>query len=321
MDWNFAIERNRDALKRVLAALVAMAGLVGSDAKFPSSLWGRGATAAGRPRAMEMALGAPSARSHAEGQDGAGRPTLPRHLHRAVLRLLRPAEAAARRLVIMAARGVVVTLPPARARKPKPAPPIQRPGTVTGIWMPPHLSREADRTSRARRRAPVFRPLPLFDPLPRTGFARRRPSGTPRLCLPGFSAPHPVPPERPSKGFPHLGPDDAIDAARLALRLGAVGRALDDLPAHARRFARWRMRAARDAAGAQDQNHDAAGAQNQNRGTTGASETQNPGRRERVWPLRPGLLSASRRAGHEVHEILRDAHSLAAQALEHPDSS
>jgi len=27
MDWNAAIERNREALKRVLAALVAMAGL------------------------------------------------------------------------------------------------------------------------------------------------------------------------------------------------------------------------------------------------------------------------------------------------------
>ena len=26
MDWNMAIERNREALKRILAALVAMAG-------------------------------------------------------------------------------------------------------------------------------------------------------------------------------------------------------------------------------------------------------------------------------------------------------
>ena len=29
MDWNAAIERNREALKRVLATLVAMAGLAG----------------------------------------------------------------------------------------------------------------------------------------------------------------------------------------------------------------------------------------------------------------------------------------------------
>jgi hypothetical protein len=61
MDWNAAIEKNREALKRVLTMLVAMAGLAGGA-------------------------------------------TLPRHLHRAVLRLLRPAEAAARRLVIVAAR-------------------------------------------------------------------------------------------------------------------------------------------------------------------------------------------------------------------------
>ena len=68
MDWNAAIERHRDTLKCILAALVAMAGL-------------------------------------ADGRAG----TLPRHLHRAVLRLLRPAEAATRRLVIVAARGIVVS--------------------------------------------------------------------------------------------------------------------------------------------------------------------------------------------------------------------
>jgi hypothetical protein len=95
MDWNAAIEKNREALKRLLAALVAMAGL-------------------------------------ADG--GAG--TLPRHLHRAVLRLLRPAEAATRRLIIVAARGVVVTLPPSRPRRAKPAPTILRNGVGTGILMP-----------------------------------------------------------------------------------------------------------------------------------------------------------------------------------------
>jgi hypothetical protein len=72
MDWNAAIERHRDTLKCILAALVAMAGLAD------------------------------------------GRTTLPRHLHRAVMRLLRPAEAAARRLIIAQARGLVVAL---RARK------------------------------------------------------------------------------------------------------------------------------------------------------------------------------------------------------------
>ena len=68
MDWNAAIERHRDTLKRILAALIAMAGLADC------------------------------------------RSTMPRQLHRAVLRLLRPAEAAARRLIIAQARGLVVAL-------------------------------------------------------------------------------------------------------------------------------------------------------------------------------------------------------------------
>ena len=36
MDWNLAIEKNREALKRILATLVAMAG----GAAFTSPLWG-----------------------------------------------------------------------------------------------------------------------------------------------------------------------------------------------------------------------------------------------------------------------------------------
>lgn len=66
MDWNAAIEVNRQALKGVLAALVAMAGLAGE------------------------------------------RPVMSRHLRCAVLRLLRPAEAAARRLVIVLAQTMPV---------------------------------------------------------------------------------------------------------------------------------------------------------------------------------------------------------------------
>src|SRR6478752_5922372 len=96
MDWQLAIEKNREALKRVLAMLVAMAGL--SD-----FVTGGNAVMAG---------------DHADRR--AAQATLPRHLHRFVLRLLRPAEAAARRLIIVAARGLVVELSPQRAAKPKP---------------------------------------------------------------------------------------------------------------------------------------------------------------------------------------------------------
>jgi hypothetical protein len=66
MDWNAAIEKHREALKGIVAALVAMAAGAGLV-------------------------------SHGCGVAPA---TLPRHLHRAVLRLLRPAESAARRQVI-----------------------------------------------------------------------------------------------------------------------------------------------------------------------------------------------------------------------------
>ena len=118
MDWNAAIEKNREALKRVLAMLVAMAGL------------------------------GPHPEVRAEGEP---RRTLPRHLYRAVLRLLRPAEAATRRLVIVAARGIVVALPPVRPRKPKPATIILRNGKGTGILMPPHLRPQASPSRTAPR--------------------------------------------------------------------------------------------------------------------------------------------------------------------------
>jgi len=38
MDWTFAIERNREALKRILAMLVGMAGLVGEGAPTPRAI-------------------------------------------------------------------------------------------------------------------------------------------------------------------------------------------------------------------------------------------------------------------------------------------
>lgn len=250
MDWNAAIEKNREALKRVLAMLVAMAGLDDRPA------------------------------------------TLPRHLHRAVLSLLRPAEAAARRLIIVAARGIVVALPPARPRKPQPAQAILRNGIGTGIVMP--------RGFRSKACTPTARLcLPLFDPLPRWN-ARARPAanGIPRISLPGVTAPFPVSPRRPPA------PDDQLDATHLALRLGALASALDDLPREARRFARWKARRDRVLAA---------------------------GRIHRVTPLRPGKPPGGRLAHYDpdaprrknirdVDEILAHAHALARYALS-PDTS
>ena len=263
MDWNAAIEKNRQALKSVLAMLVAMAGLAGEGA------------------------------------------TLPRHLHRAVLRLLRPAEAAARRLVVVAARRLAVP-PPAlpRLRKPKPTSTILRNGVGAGILMPPGFRPQASLS----RTAPHTLALPLFDPLPGWG-GRHRPvaRGVPRISVPGYSVPFPVP--RPPS------PDDPVDARRIVLRLQTLGRVLDNLPAEARRFARWRCRTA---VGVQNgESRDAAGAQSKSRDVAGAQNRKTHGRLRRVWPLRPGRPPGWRRSSvHEVHEILNVTHGLAIWAME-----
>jgi hypothetical protein len=330
MDWDKAIERNHEALKRVLAMLVAMAGLTGGAA-FTSPLRGgrREASGGGDDPAITPTRRSDDRRPPHKGEVKSEiRPTLPRHLYRAVLRLLRPAEAAVRRLIIVAARGLVVTLPPARPRKPKPKPTILRNGVGTGILMPrgyrgpppltPPLKGEGVvnaasslatnaiganasespsplwggvRGGGETARSPGFR---LFDPLPRWGRrARPRACGVPRISVPGFTQPFPI--RLPS-------PDDPVDAARLTLRLEALASALDDLPGQARRFARWRAR--RDAANAL------------------ARQGRPTGRSCRFSPLRPGRPPGGRRKPvHEVHEVLDVVHGLAFWALKSPDTS
>lgn len=256
MDWNAAIETNREALRRVLAMLVAMVG----------------SGPLGGTKSPETGL---SGERTPEAMAGA-RPTLPRYLHRAVLALLRPAEAAARRLVIVVARDLVV--PPSTPRLGR------RPAARGGAAV-----------AEPRRTRPLC--LPLFDPLPRWNRRHRPAAGMPRISFPGFTAPQPIP--QPPNDF------DRVGATRLALRLAALGRALDDLPRQATRFARWRD--ARDA--------------RRRRLETGASR-----RISRVSALRPGRppgLNPARRNGwaHEVHAVLDTVHGLAFWALEPADTS
>ena len=127
MDWTAVIDRHRDALRRVLAVLVGMAGL---DALPTSPL----RESAGRARHVARPNAASgggcstsntptrwlsSHRPPLKGEVERQRFTLPRHLHRAILRLLRPAEAAARRLIIVAAKSFEAPPPPAlRATSP-----------------------------------------------------------------------------------------------------------------------------------------------------------------------------------------------------------
>ena len=176
MDWDRAIERNSEALKAIVAALFAMLGL-GSDAIVTR---------------------------------------LPRELHRAVLSVLRPAESALRRLIVIAARVLLA--------KPSPARPMPQGFIRRG---------EGNRLS-----------FQLFDRRKRFVSRRRRsgPRALPRIHVFGsdprvtalWSAPLPAPAPPPDDG--------AIQARRLLLRLAAVKHALDDLPRQARRLVRLRAR-------------------------------------------------------------------------------
>lgn len=166
------IEHNRQALMRILAMLVSMAGNGG---------------------------------------------TVTRLLRNAVLRLLRPAESAARRLTVALAKTLTVTLPKARPgrgqtlRRKRHFEPMmpQAPQARCGTKNLPLLD-------RLRRR----RGLRTAKDMPRIGFFDRRPAARPPPCR----------------------PDDAVDTARLGLRLEALGAALELLPARARRFALWQAR-------------------------------------------------------------------------------
>ena len=240
MDGFLAIEHNVEALRRVLAALLAMAGFGGQFTFFPQT----GALPQNLAQAEESRL-SPAA-------------TLPRHLYRAILRILRPAESAARRLIIALARGLLVQ--------------PSRPG--------------GKKSSRHAAQAPKTLSLSIVDPLPKNPFREERVAGLlPRICVPGVTERRPVPLRLPCR------PGDAIDAARLGLRLAALGRALADLPGHAKRFARWRGR-------------------------------RRCGRFHRIWPLRMGRPPGTcRRSNDEVQDILAHSNALALYALEKPDTS
>ncbi len=290
MDWQVAIERNRAALRRVLAALIAMAGFDRRFAPEAQSCHAGGSATGGEGRDAAGGSGDPAG----------GRPTLPRRLHRAVLRLLRPTESAARRLIIVAAK----TLPQAPPA-PEPARPAPRPGGTQpnaavsvlrslgiAIVIPPSTVLAPRRSVPAVRRPPASIALPLADRL-RNPSPRLRtvpPHAAPRILSFEGAVPHRLPPP-PT-------PNDRLDATRLVLRLRALAAALDDLPRQARRFVRWQALRARARA---------------------------RGLKFRISPLRsgrpPGARSASRPLDHEIHEVLRDLHWFAHQALAGPDTS
>jgi hypothetical protein len=259
VDWAVAIERNREALIRIVAALAAMA---------------------------EYAGGTIAAR-------------LPQPLYRAVLRGLRPAESAVRRLIVIAARGLKVEPPPDRPKADRKA---QERGQTD---KPPRKSGS---------RVPAFR---LFDTRKRFDLKpRRKPSakgGSPRIWSvepdpPPMPAdletgsgwgPVPFPLWQPvqlpkSEPAPAPVPDGTVSALRLGRRLAAVMAALENIPRQALRLKRWEAR------------------------------------RERMKLLRPATIASPLRSGRppglrkrptdEVERVLRECHDLAFEAAKHDTS-
>jgi hypothetical protein len=177
MDWDLAIKRNSEALKSIIEVLFALLGLDGTDA--------------------------------------ASR--IPWSLHSAVLGVLRPAESAVRRLIVVTARGLVVKVAPSR-----PMPKGHRIGKGSGPSRPafrlcdkrilfPELNNRRVKCAKNPPRIHVF-PYDTLVPIPRPAVV-------------------PPPP-----------PDGLVSAIRLTRRLQALKAALEDLPRQARRLARWRVR-------------------------------------------------------------------------------
>ena len=189
MDWDLAIKRNSEALKGIIADLFAM---------------------------LEFAGLATVAR-------------LPRSVHSAVLRVLRPAESAVRRLIVIAARGLVVKLAPSRPiPRPKPAKPIakglesSRPASFQ--LFDPRKRCKPVRAMKSIQRVPRIAFLSLPDPTVAAIFAAR-----------AARAPAPAAAPAPSS-------DGLASAKSLTRRLAALKSALEDLPRQAKRLARWRQR-------------------------------------------------------------------------------
>jgi hypothetical protein len=263
MNWPLAIARNRTALLAVVATIIALLG----------------------------------------GREAATGP-IARRLRNAALALLRPAESAARRLIVISARGL-------KAPPPRSAPVFSLP-VFSGpdLAGAPRPGQEGGPSGLSRLRA--FR---LFDRRKRFLLKVKapKPAGVPRIRTfssaatswssaaatswssaaapwPSAAATTPPPAARPD-------PDALVDLGSLRLRLGALERALADLPHQARRLARWRAR------------------ERTRREVRPGISVHQPLRPV----LRPGRPPGWRaRPGREVDLVLRECHALALQALTVP---
>jgi hypothetical protein len=214
------------------------------------------------------------------GFDPRRRGEMPRHFYRSLLILLRPAESAVRRLIIIAARGIVLKLR-LDASSAFPA----------GLAQRLKMALEKD-----VERIPAFQ---LIDPLKRFApqdFEWREEEGKeeenaqilPRISVPGLFDP----------AFPQTEPafipadDDPINTSALLRRIRSLKDALENLPRHARRLARWKARGELA------------------RGPDAARKIG------RLTPFRPGFAPGFRRAEkRDIDAILGDCHYFARQAF------
>jgi hypothetical protein len=189
MDWAKAIEINQTALSRILAGLFAMAGIAGGGTL-----------------------------SH-----------LPQSVYDAILQVLRPAESAVRRLIVIAARGLVLE-------------PVQMRAGSKGLARPSKTTVKRKAKSGGRISFQLFDSRKQFA-AGLSGRSRRRYTTlNPRIYLidaspliPLFQTP--VQPASVPSPVPAT-----VDTVRLGRRLAAVRMALENLPKQARRLVRWQAK-------------------------------------------------------------------------------
>ncbi|TCD16526.1 hypothetical protein [Oricola cellulosilytica] len=242
-DWEGSVEHYGDALDALAARLVTMAGI----------LWGRPVE------------------------------TLPRRLYLEILAILRPAEFALRRLIVMAAWKVVPFTEFATANQG--SEPEGKAGKAGAMHPVSPLAGEMSQRDRggdfeqgAMEEIDKPRPFPIFDPWKRYG-----PPFLTEEQIAALNDPHRVPlPPRPV-----LDPDEPVPAKTLCRRVRAFANALLNLDHHIDRMARWRARCHLDST-----------------------------RPRRWWPIRPGVPPGfSERPKTLVGGTLKDCHILALDAL------
>jgi hypothetical protein len=161
------------------------------------------------------------------GLDEGGADEVPRRVWRMILRLLRPAESAARRLIVVAARGIEVAPPKPRAEKPLTG--IERlvaAGVLTFHEVNLGLARAPQpQPAMPEKSAPRIPAFPLTDP-PR------------RFDTRDWDGLRPF----PQDGFDRLDPDEDVDARHLCRRIAALKARTRRPRRHARRLARRQAR-------------------------------------------------------------------------------